>query len=127
MNVSSDGFVKGNSGLTVSGRVIRDSVGVWMAGFVINLGICTLVMAEYWTTFHGLHLAWELGQYRVILELDSQVVCHFLQADMEGHHPSYPIVWQCKQLFTRIWITFIKHVYKERNRVANWILNFTLP
>ena len=37
--------------------VIRDSVGHWISGFCMNIGECSVLMAELWGLYQGLVLA----------------------------------------------------------------------
>lgn len=59
--LNTDGSSKGNPGLAGGGGVIRDSLGRWCSGFVINIGICSAADAELWQSYRGslLHGDWE--------------------------------------------------------------------
>ena len=49
--INVDGAVSCNGGLAGCGGVLRDSRGVWMAGFSCHLGICSALEAEEWAFF----------------------------------------------------------------------------
>ncbi|KAK5772035.1 hypothetical protein PVK06_048296 [Gossypium arboreum] len=62
-----------SDGVTTRG-VVRDHQGHWLARFMRNIGLCSILEAEVWGVHDGLVLAWEMGAWRVILELDSKAV-----------------------------------------------------
>lgn len=49
--------------------IIRNSDGIWIAGFSSNLGHSEVSVAEAWTTYYGLKLAWQLGLRQIIVNL----------------------------------------------------------
>ena len=49
--------------------MVRDDTGQWRHGFVVNIGVCSILLAEIWCIFHGLELAKTL-EIRV-LEVES--------------------------------------------------------
>lgn len=51
---------------------MRDDHGVWLRGFMSNLGI--------WAVCHGLNIAWELNVPKLLMRIDSEkVVSWFCQ------------------------------------------------
>lgn len=56
VKLNTDGSVKGSSGEAAGGGLIRDETGRWMVRFGVNIGICTVTVAELWALFHGLSL-----------------------------------------------------------------------
>lgn len=67
-----------------------------------------------------------MGFREVVLELDSRLVLQFIQEGLDPCHSCFSIVWQCHQLLARDWILQLKHVYKESNRVADWLAYYAL-
>lgn len=49
-----NGSGKSASGLIGAGGVIRDSSGVWIAGFAVNLGQGQILEVEVWGLYFGL-------------------------------------------------------------------------
>lgn len=56
----------GNRGFATAGGVIRDGEGRLCAGFSLNIGRCSTLLAELWGVYYGLVIAWE----RKIPQLD---------------------------------------------------------
>ena len=80
VKVNIDRASKGNSSMVGSGGGVRNHLGSWVGGFVLNVDFGTSVLAEVWATFHGLSLAWKLGYPNVVLEVDSKLVVQMIQA-----------------------------------------------
>ncbi|CAA0835161.1 Polynucleotidyl transferase- ribonuclease H-like superfamily protein, partial [Striga hermonthica] len=85
VKLNTDGASFGNPGSAGAGGLIRDSVGNWLVGFRLHLGVCTNMVAEMEAGLNqiGLLLAWDEGYRKVICELDAQVVIDlFLNAEV---------------------------------------------
>lgn len=64
----------------------------WSGGFMHNIGISTSVSIELWVMKCALELAWNLGFWRIILEVDSKIMARVLQngrIDMVGIKACY--------------------------------------
>ena len=71
--LNSDGARKG-SGLAGARGLIRDATGRWHGGFCMNIGICSITIAELWGLYQGLILAWQMGIRLLVVEIDSLCV-----------------------------------------------------
>ena len=60
------------------GAICRGSDGVWIKGFVSNLGMCHAFMAELWSAYYALIMASQLNLRYLILESDSQALLNVL-------------------------------------------------
>ncbi|KAI5317218.1 PREDICTED: Heat shock 70 kDa [Prunus dulcis] len=58
---------RGMSGAIGAGGLIRDSVGTWHCGFVVNLGQGQILEAELWGFFFGLKLAIGKGVKKLLV------------------------------------------------------------
>ncbi|KAL9281726.1 putative ribonuclease H [Arabidopsis thaliana] len=127
--LNTDGASRGNPGLAATGGVVRDGAGNWVAGFALNIGICSAPLAELWGVYYGLHIAWERGITRLELEVDSKIVVGFLQTGIPDSHPLSFLVRLCYGFISRDWLVRISHVYREANRLADGLANyaFSLP
>ncbi|KAL8170236.1 hypothetical protein V2J09_022040 [Rumex salicifolius] len=117
--VNTDGAKESSMGVATAGGVIRDDSGVWLGGFVKNIGVCSVVAAELWGLYHGLELAWDLGYRKVVLESDSAVAIGMLTRQISDHHPLASLARSCQSFFSRDWIIRSRHIYREANRVAD--------
>lgn len=61
LKLNTDASLKGGAGLAFGGGLIRDELGAWRAGFVANVGICSILTAVIWCLFHGVQLAKKIG------------------------------------------------------------------
>ena len=59
--------------------MIRDPLGHWWSGFMINIGICSASDAKLWAVIHELSLAWRLGIKKLILKVDFLLVVNWLK------------------------------------------------
>lgn len=57
--VNYDGSSIGNLGSALARGLFRDTGGVWLVGFGVNLGICSSVQDELWAALIGLSFGLE--------------------------------------------------------------------
>ncbi|KAG7599981.1 Reverse transcriptase zinc-binding domain [Arabidopsis suecica] len=125
IKLNTDGASHGNLGLATAGGVLRDGYGDWCGGFSLNIGRCTAPLAELWGVYYGLYIAWEKKITRLELEVDSQLVVGFLKTGVSEMHPLSFLVRLCHDFLSRDWIVRISHVYREANRLADGLANYT--
>lgn len=70
---NSDGSCK-RSGLSSVGGLIRDYNSKRIRGFGLNIGCCSITIAELWGLYQGLLIAWEIGIRWILVEVDSLCV-----------------------------------------------------
>lgn len=58
-------------------------LGTWIRGFAFNIGYCSSVRAELFTTLMGLEIAWSMGIEKLILESDSTITVNALTQDRD--------------------------------------------
>lgn len=68
--LNTDGAAK-STGASSAGGLIRDHNGNWLAGFCMNIGSCSVMVAEFWGLLQGLSIAWEKGIRWLNVEVDS--------------------------------------------------------
>lgn len=71
MAFNADGCIKGQQVRAGAGRVLRDTDGAWLRGFIKNIDICSFEEAELWVIWRGLILAQELQVLNVEVRSDS--------------------------------------------------------
>ncbi|KAK8481823.1 hypothetical protein V6N11_032989 [Hibiscus sabdariffa] len=76
-NSRSEG-VRAVDGVASCGGVIRDSNGIWVAGFSKFIGRCSMLEAEFWAVFEGLCYAKSFNVSKVVVEFDNQDVIDVL-------------------------------------------------
>lgn len=79
----------------------------------------TVMEAELWGLFHGLHLAWNEGCKLLKIECDSQAVIHMLTHDVVDSHPLFSLINGCKEFLGKGWLYRLCTDYREQNRAAD--------
>ncbi|EEF43401.1 conserved hypothetical protein [Ricinus communis] len=102
--LNTDGVVHQSSGHGYVGGLIRDTNGRWVAGFSINISLCSITCAELWGVYQGLMLANRLGIVNLMVEVDSMAVTTFAERMS----------------------TTVKHIYRETNRAADRLAAFAV-
>ncbi|XP_062006018.1 uncharacterized protein LOC133723218 [Rosa rugosa] len=116
LNVDGSRTTNGSIG---AGGVIRDNTGCWCGGFMINIGVGEVLLAEAWGLFHGLHLALSLKISKLEVESDSAILISHIQNDNVDLHPLGTLVMNCRKLMNEFVSIQIKHIHRERNSVAD--------
>ena len=98
--LNTDGSIR-NSWDAGAGGVIRDSVGHWISGFCMNIGECSVVMAELWGLYQGLILAWDAGIKRLLVEVDSLCVSQMISKQVVVPNVFYALVVAVRDLLSR--------------------------
>ncbi|KAI5351228.1 hypothetical protein L3X38_004119 [Prunus dulcis] len=117
--VNSDGSRKHARGYIGAGGLLRDQAGNWIKGFSVNLGVGSVIEAELWGIFWGLHLAWEDGFRTVEVECDSKSAVDLLLNPPSHTHPLFSITNCCYLLIQKEWCCSVKHIFREQNFAAD--------
>ncbi|XP_038688673.1 uncharacterized protein LOC119987842 [Tripterygium wilfordii] len=126
VTLNTDGCSKGEHGAAGAGGLLRDYRGVWLKGFFANIGSCGSIEAELWAAIHGLRLAWEEGFRQVILETDSYMVADWLNKQSVPKLSLSNLISVCRKLVHQAWEVKAIHVYRERNRVTDFLASESL-
>ncbi|CAL1399438.1 unnamed protein product [Linum trigynum] len=121
-----DGAANGSQCIAGAGGVLRDADSSWIGGFVSSLGLCSATMSELWSIYHGLKLAWKLGCRTLIVESDSQLTIQLVNNRMDPLHPYAAPLAAIRLKNAQDWIVNLVHVYREGNRVADWLSKHSL-
>ncbi|CAL8167231.1 unnamed protein product [Prunus armeniaca] len=82
--------------------------------------------AEVWGLFFGLKLALEKGLRDLAIEMDSSLVVKLcLKPSLLGLHPMASLIDSCCDLMKQLGKCTLKHIYGEKNRVANATANWS--
>ncbi|CAN1121954.1 Putative ribonuclease H protein At1g65750 [Linum perenne] len=130
ITVNSDGSVLGTRGKAAAGGILRQADGKGIYAYAINLGICSITRADIRGALEGIKRAWLEGYRRVEVQLDSQAaIAILLDRNDTIFHQHALEVFEFREWMGRDWILKLKHVYREANRVADYLANHghTLP
>jgi hypothetical protein len=79
-------------------------------------------MSEIWGFVATLEVAWEQGFCQVLVECDLRIVVQFTAKQCDDYHPYYRIVQQWHLLCDRDWEVHIVHIYREANKLEDWMV-----
>ncbi|GLT87021.1 hypothetical protein SLE2022_051250 [Rubroshorea leprosula] len=107
---------------SVSARgLIRDFLGNWISGFVVNVGCASIFIEELWGLKEGLMLCKSLGIARVVAKMDSLVVVIFIIEKREPHNLSAAILMDIRSLMFEFEECILQHVLREGNAAVDFL------
>ncbi|XVE56819.1 hypothetical protein DITRI_Ditri04bG0041400 [Diplodiscus trichospermus] len=115
------GRSKGNLGAASAGGLIRDESGKWIAGYNLNLGICSCLATDLWAIFLGLKFAWDRGNRKVLLESDSAAAVEILKKAPSFQNSNRALIESCSALINGDWDCKVCPIRREENLCANWL------
>jgi ribonuclease HI len=121
--LNTDGAVKASSYRAGCGGVIRNSSGGWVCGYAAALGPCSAFVAELWGIFEGMKLAKSRNIPRLEVQVDSTAVLQCLSSANNGSIRGRRLVRKIQGLMEQDIEVQFKHVYREANKVADWLAN----
>ncbi|CAN1839814.1 Putative ribonuclease H protein At1g65750 [Linum perenne] len=130
VTVNSDGSVLGTRGRAAAGGILRQANGQGIRAYAMNLGVCSITRAEIRGALEGIKQAWNAGYRRVEVQLDSQAaIAILLDKSASVSHQHALEVLEFRDWLGRDWALKLKHVYREANRVADYLASYghTLP
>ena len=83
----------------------------------MNLGKCSITMAELWGDNLGLQLAFNLGMRcrTMLLKMDSNCAIQLMSNDDGDGHSSHTLIHAIKALSDKDWEVILQHTYCEAN------------
>lgn len=78
-------------GASSAGGLIRNHLGMWLTGFGLKIGFCSVTAAELWGFYQGLLLTWQHGIQFLHVEVDSCSPCKQIDGGDQRVHPSKPL------------------------------------
>ncbi|KAK6934581.1 Ribonuclease H domain [Dillenia turbinata] len=125
IKINTDGSVNPD-GHAAAGGVLRNDKGDWLAGFSMNVDMCSVIAAELWGVKDGLQLAIERGPKDIELEVDSLVVFSLLRDNSNLDHPVSALIRCCQSLMTVANVVEFSHTFREGNRCADLLASLGL-
>ncbi|CAN1841221.1 Putative ribonuclease H protein At1g65750 [Linum perenne] len=121
ITINTDGSFRSDRGRASAGGIIRSADGRGLVAFTMNLGCCSITRAEIRGAISSLELAWSYGFRQVCLHIDSQAAISILSASEDPLHQYACEVMYFRELCRRNWVVHIRHVYREANKVADFL------
>lgn len=103
------------------GCVARDINGQWLVGEARGVGRAEPLSVELCAIYYGLQLTWKRNYRNVILRSDSLDAIRLILGGGNGNADDRELTEGCKVLLTREWVVEVEHVFREGNRVADWL------
>ncbi|KAL4378692.1 hypothetical protein GQ457_02G015700 [Hibiscus cannabinus] len=108
-----DGTVYSSDNRASIDGVMRDSNGDCQFEFMLNLGCCSIMLAELWA-IHDMFLhSWRLGFRRIEIETNNFEAVRILKGfstALSGHS----IVTSIKELLAFDWKVSVQHIYSQK-------------
>jgi ribonuclease HI len=119
-----DGAARGNPGQAGCGAAIYDENGVVRKELCRYLGHATNNVAEYEGLLMGLEALITLGQRRVVVESDSQLLVRQLNGEYRVKDEKLQVLYRRAQSLLRQFESYrILHVPREKNKLADRLAN----
>ncbi|GAU32767.1 hypothetical protein TSUD_323350 [Trifolium subterraneum] len=126
VKLNCDGACKELGETAGCGGLFRVSDGRSIKGFSRKIGACDALHAEMWGMYLGMDIAWMDGLSHLIVESDSKVLINMVtnKCNIKGHTPS--LIWRIQEFMQKDWQIRFVHTWREGNRSADWLANFSL-
>ncbi|RHN63570.1 putative ribonuclease H-like domain-containing protein [Medicago truncatula] len=79
-----------------------------------------------WGMYLGLDMAWRENTTHIIVESDSKILVDMITENCNFSGTTPTLVGRIRQLLSLSWIVKITHTWREGNRSADWLANFSI-
>jgi ribonuclease HI len=126
VKLNCDGAHKSSINLSGCGGLLRDSNGNCLSSFARKIGSCDALHAEMWGMYIGMDLARRQGITHLQVESDSKVLVDMVtgNCNVNGNIPT--LIKRIRYLKNMNWHVQFNHTWREGNRSADWLANFSL-
>jgi ribonuclease HI len=121
-----DGAHKSSINLSGCGGLLRNSYGICVSSFARKIGSCDALHAEMWGMYIGMDLARRQGITHLQVESDSKVLVDMVTGNCKVNGRIPTLIRRIRDLKTLDWQVQINHTWREGNRSADWLANFSL-
>ncbi|CAJ2669285.1 unnamed protein product [Trifolium pratense] len=126
IKLNCDGAHKSSINLSGCGGLLRDSYGNCLSSFARKIGSCDALHAEMWGMYIGMNLARRQGITHLQVESDSKMLVDMVtgNCNVNGNIPT--LIKRIRDLKNMNWHVQFNHTWREGNRSADWLANFSL-
>jgi ribonuclease HI len=125
IKLNSDGACKGIGEYSGCGGLFRDTEGRWLKGYIRKIGVCDALHAEMWGMYLGLEMAWREKIPQLIVESDSKILIDMVTENCKFSGSVPILVQRIRKLLALDWQVRFRHTWREGNRCADWLANFS--
>ena len=114
--LNTNGFVRGNPGVALAGRLIRDHKRTWVGSFNRAIGYTHSMAVELWGLRDGLTLARNLDIKKLLLEIDVQAIVDVINSQIaDSTHPYNGLISDCRSFLWHFEEARLYHIHHEGN------------
>lgn len=84
------------------------------------------LMAELLSIYFGLKMMWRMNYKDVALESNLIEAVKLLLGREVGSAEDCVLIQNCKELVDHPWVVQVKHIFREANRVPDWLAKWAM-
>jgi len=119
--LNTDGSALVNPGMIGGGGILRDQAGDVIFAFTVPLGTGTNNQAEVQAAVFGLNWCYQHGYRKVVVEVDSELLTHWLNLNINPPWKIQQYVQELQNLSQQMEAFQCLHTYREANTTANFL------
>ncbi|PNX95042.1 ribonuclease H [Trifolium pratense] len=112
--------------LSGCGGLLRDNNDICLSSFARKIGSCDALHAEMWGMYIGMDLARRQGITHLQVESDSKVLVEMVTGNYNDNRNIPTLVRRIRDLTNLNWHVQINHTWREGNKSADWLANYSL-
>jgi ribonuclease HI len=125
IKLNCDGAHKSSINLSGCGGLLRNSNGTFLKGYARKIGSCDALHAEMWGMYIGMDLARRQGITHLQVESDSKVLVDMVTGNCNTNGNISTLIRRIRDLKNMNWQVQINHTWREGNKSADWLANFS--
>ncbi|PNX96857.1 receptor-like kinase [Trifolium pratense] len=106
--------------------LLRDCYGNCLSSFARKIGSCDALHAEMWGMYIRMDLARRQGISHLQVESDSKVLVDMVTEKCNVNGNISTLIKRIHDLKNMNWHVYFNHTWREENRSADWLANFSL-
>ena len=126
VKLNCDGAQKSSINLSGCGDLLRDSNGDCLISYARKIGACDEFHTEMWAMYLGLELAQRRRITHLQVESDSKVLVDMITGNCNINGSVPTLIRRIREFKNMNWHVQINHTWREGNRAADWLANFSL-
>ena len=126
VKLNCDSAWKGSGTLAGCEGLLRDPDGRWIKGYFMKIGMCDVFHAKMWGMCLGLDIPWRENTIHLIVESDSKILVDMITENCNFSGMTPTMVRHIRHLLSLSWTVKITHTWREGNRSADWLANFSI-
>ncbi|KAJ8750300.1 hypothetical protein K2173_014215 [Erythroxylum novogranatense] len=103
----------------------RKDIIRWCGGYVANIGLCPILMAEIWGVLYGLRQAKALGFSNLIVECDNKVAVDMIVENCVVNSCCASLIKLIRSAVREFATLSFAHIHREANFAADFLSHLT--